>query len=427
MARYAEYKDSGVDWIGTIPVGWDLKRVQDLATYNDDVVDEITHKKREIKYVDISSVNAVTNTYSFEDMLFDNAPSRAKRTTKSGDTIFSTVRPYLKAVATLHNPEPNLVVSTGFAVARPKKKTNANFLGYLLRNETFINEVSANSVGASYPAINASDLFKIKTPFPDINTQAAIANFLDGKVAKIEALVEIKRRQIELLAERKQILIQNAVSKGLNPDAPMKYSGVDWIGTIPAHWEMKRVKNIFQLIVDPSGRNNCYELLSIYTDIGVRPRKDLKEKGNKASTTDGYWIVKKGDFIVNKLLAWMGAVGVSEYEGVTSPAYDILRACRPISGNFYHYLFRSKVFSTVMKRHSKGIMDMRLRLYFDKFGVIEVPYPNHTEQQEISEFIDREANKIDDAVIIKQNQITKLNEYKATLINAAVTGKIKVT
>ncbi len=246
MQAYAEYKDSGVDWLGEIPAGWDVKRVQDVATYNDDVVDEIAYKRREIKYVDISSVSSVTNSYQFEEMLFSSAPSRAKRLINSGDTIFSTVRPYLKAVATIQNPESNLVVSTGFAVARPRKETNARFLGYLLRNEAFIDEVSANSVGASYPAINASDLFKIKTPFTDTSVQTAIADFLDDKTAKIEALVGIKRRQIELLKECKQILIQNAVTKGLNPDAPMKDSGIDWLGEIPAHWEVKRLASFGQ-------------------------------------------------------------------------------------------------------------------------------------------------------------------------------------
>ena len=208
----APMKDSGIDWIGEIPAHWEVKRVQDYATYNDDIVDEIAYKQREIKYVDISSVNAVTNTYKFESMPFSNAPSRAKRTTKSGDTIFSTVRPYLKAVATFHNPEHNLVVSTGFAVARPKKDTNARFLGYLLRNEVFINEVSKNSVGASYPAINASDLFKIKTPFPEIETQTAIADFIDDESEKINAAIKIKENQIAKLNEYKTTLINAAVT-----------------------------------------------------------------------------------------------------------------------------------------------------------------------------------------------------------------------
>ena len=109
----------------------------------------------------------------------------------------------------------------------------------------------------------------------------------------------------------------------------MKPSGIEWLGDVPAHWELRATKRLFQLIVEPAPDDNDYELLSIYTEIGVRPRKDLEAKGNKATTTDGYWTVQKGDLIVNKLLAWMGAIGVSDYDGVTSPAYDILRKLSP--------------------------------------------------------------------------------------------------
>ena len=101
---------------------------------------------------------------------------------------------------------------------------------------------------------------------------------------------------------------------------------------------------MFKLIIEPAPKNNDLELLSVYTDIGVKPRKELEERGNKASTTDGYWKVRKGDIIVNKLLAWMGAIGLSNYDGVTSPAYDILRATKPLNPYIYHLLFRSPTY-----------------------------------------------------------------------------------
>src|SRR5690606_14923369 len=182
------------------------------------------------------------------------------------------------------------------------------------------------------------------------------------------------------LKELRQTTIHNAVTKGINPNAEMKDSGIDWIGEIPKHWEVKKVKNIFRLIIDPAENDNQFELLSVYSDIGVKPRKELEERGNKASTTDGYLKVRKGDMIVNKLLAWMGAIGVSNYEGVTSPAYDVLRNTIPVSANYYHNLFRMKQCSSELKKHSRGIMEMRLRLYFDKFGQILVPYPRASEQ-----------------------------------------------
>lgn len=200
-----------------------------------------------------------------------------------------------------------------------------------------------------------------------------------------------------------------------------KDSGEDWIGEVPKHWDVLRTKNVFRLVAEPAPKNNDEELLSVYSDIGVKPRRELEERGNKASTTDGYWIVKKGDVIVNKLLAWMGAIGVSDYDGVTSPAYDILRARKPIDSKFYHYLFRTQICIDKLKKHSKGIMEMRLRLYFDEFGNIKIPYPSIEEQNRIVDFLDRITSDIDQAIAKKQRLIELLNEQKAILINRAVT------
>lgn len=200
-----------------------------------------------------------------------------------------------------------------------------------------------------------------------------------------------------------------------------KDSGVDWLGEIPSDWELLKVKNIFRLVMKFAPKNNDCELLSVYTDIGVKPRKELEERGNRATTTDGYLIVEKGDIVVNKLLAWMGAIGLSDYDGVTSPAYDILKPKIPIEGIFYHLLFRSPQCTSELRRYSRGIMDMRLRLYFDKFGDVVVPYPNIKVQKKIVSFLAEKTAQIDQAIALKQQQIEKLNEYKQIVIQNAVT------
>jgi len=200
-----------------------------------------------------------------------------------------------------------------------------------------------------------------------------------------------------------------------------KDSGALWLGNIPQEWKAIKVKNVFRLVIEPAPKNNDFELLSVYTDIGVKPRRELEERGNKASTTDGYWFVKKGDIVVNKLLAWMGAIGVSNYDGVTSPAYDILRAKVKIESNYFHYLFRNDACISELKRHSRGIMDMRLRLYFDKFGDIMIPFPTFKEQKVIVDFLDRKTALIDKAIGIKEKQIELLKERRQILIHKAVT------
>jgi len=199
-------------------------------------------------------------------------------------------------------------------------------------------------------------------------------------------------------------------------------SGYGWDQKIPNSWKEARVKNIFKLVTDLAPDDNNFELLSLYTSIGVRPRKDMEQRGNKSVTTDGYWIVKKGDIIVNKLLAWMGAIGLSEYDGVTSPAYDILRKLSDgIDQRFYTYLFRTEKAQSIFKKHSRGIMDVRLRLYFDKFGAISVPFPPLSEQKSIAQYLDTKTAQIDRKIDLLTQKATQYGNLKQSLINETVT------
>jgi type I restriction enzyme S subunit len=178
---------------------------------------------------------------------------------------------------------------------------------------------------------------------------------------------------------------------------------------------------MFRLVIEKAPPNNQMELLSVYTHIGVRPRKSLEQRGNKASTTDGYWVVKEGDIICNKLLAWMGAIGVSHYQGVTSPAYDILRPIKSCNTDYYHFLFRTKKYLQQFKLRSRGIMDMRLRLYFDQFGQIPIPVPPRPEQNQIVAYLLAQDAHIARFIKAKRELIKLLNEQKLRIIDQAVT------
>jgi type I restriction enzyme S subunit len=168
------------------------------------------------------------------------------------------------------------------------------------------------------------------------------------------------------------------------------------------------------------------ELLSLYTDIGVKPRKELEARGNKATTTDGYLRVRVGDMVVNKLLAWMGAIAASGYDGVTSPAYDILRPVRPVNVWYYHHLFRCGLYPPILRLYSRGIMDMRNRLYFDAFGRIPIPYPPIEHQDQIVADVQSSTTDIDKARQQSQSEIELMTDYRTTLIAEAVCGRLDV-
>ena len=214
-------KSSGSDWTGDVPEHWDIKKLKYTASTNDDVVAENEDPLREVLYVDIGSINPSKGITTTEEMVFEDAPSRARRLVQDGDTIVSTVRTYLRAVAPVRNPPPEMVVSTGFAVIRPRD-IDSSYCSWALREHRFIEEVVANSNGVSYPAINATKISELSITVPPIPEQRAIATYLDQKTARIDALSERAGTAIERLSEYRAALINAAVTGKIDirePDA----------------------------------------------------------------------------------------------------------------------------------------------------------------------------------------------------------------
>ena len=188
---YPAYRDSGVEWVGEIPAHWQVRRLKYLATVNDEALPETTDPDTEITYVDIGNVDPVRGITGTVDLVFEDAPSRARRIVRQGDIIIGTVRTYLKAIARIQSTDTNLIVSTGFAVIRPQH-LHDGFVAYALGSPYFVERVVAHSVGVSYPAINASELACLDIAFPPLPEQQSIAAFLDREIAKIDAMVSKK-------------------------------------------------------------------------------------------------------------------------------------------------------------------------------------------------------------------------------------------
>ena len=209
----------------------------------------------------------------------------------------------------------------------------------------------------------------------------------------------------------------------------MKNSGVEWLGKIPNHWRIRRIKNLFELRNEKNYEAlEDVNLISLYTDKGLVQHSDLTETtGNKAVTADGYKIVKEDDIVVNIILCWMGAVGRSAYNGVTSPAYDVYKPLHDTNSKYYHYLFRTSQFNGECYRYGRGIMLMRWRTYSTEFRAISVPLPPKDEQERIVEFLDKKLDDVDRLIGNVQTQIEKLKAYKQSLITEVVTKGLDST
>ena len=203
-------KDGGVEWIGEIPAGWETNRLKYCTTYNDEILKDSTPKEEIIRYVEIGSVSLEDGVKNIENYTFKEAPSRARRIARKGDIIISTVRTYLKAIASIK--EEQLIVSTGFCVLRSNHTVNNGYLEYFCKSNIFTDYVSANSYGISYPAINAASLVAFHIVQPPTAEQQQIADYLDKKCAKIDKLISVKQQKIDKLNEYKKSLIYEYVT-----------------------------------------------------------------------------------------------------------------------------------------------------------------------------------------------------------------------
>jgi type I restriction enzyme S subunit len=207
-----EMIDSGVEWIGEIPEHWEVKRLKNICSINKNALPETTNKDYKLTYVDIGSVTLEEGIVETENFLFKDAPSRARRIARSGDTVISTVRTYLKAIDFVSEEKSNFIYSTGFAVLQPKKFMHPQFIASFVRSDAFTEQVTMNSKGMSYPAINSTDLSKLFVVHPEQSEQKEIAEYIETASAKIETAIGLKVQEIEKLQEFKSSLINSVVT-----------------------------------------------------------------------------------------------------------------------------------------------------------------------------------------------------------------------
>ncbi len=405
-----------------------LKRLKYVATMNDEALGEDTDADFEMQYVDISNVDSAGTIENLATYRFEDAPSRARRRVRDGDVIISTVRTYLQAIAQIRQPPANLIVSTGFAVVRPAADVfDAQYCKYALREPQFLAEVERQSVGVSYPGINASDLASIPVHVHDVSRQRAIANYLDRETARIDSLITAKERVLGLLAQKRRALITRAVTRGLDPQSMLRRSGVPWLGEIPAHWMRRRAKYLFRQssLSVVSGD----EIVTCFRDGQVTLRRNRREEGfTNADLEVGYQGIRQGQLVLHSMDAFAGAIGVSDANGRCSPEYII---CDPVNDGvvepgYFGLLLRTMALAGFIQASCPAVRERAPRIRFNDFGEMYLPVPPKDEQQAIVQHIAFETGRLDAVRAATDRIIALLKERRAVLIAMAVTGQIHV-
>ena len=449
MAR--KMRDSGVEWIGEVPEGWEVKPLKSIVSCNDSVLSEETPDGYEFDYVDIGSVKYGAGIVEKERMRFADAPSRARRVVETGDVIVSTVRTYLKSIASIPDFKTPLIASTGFAVLRARH-IFPPFLNFALLSQLFVDEVEARSVGISYPAINATELITIKVVVPSLPEQQRIAEYLDEKCAAIdEAISELKSGIEDFKAWKKAIIFEAVTGKqrvgfnaqkqrGREAKTPMRDSGIPWIGEIPEGWGMVKASKIFSIITEfvASGsfadlRENVkyldqpdYAQLVRTADVSgklheIRPVYISKESYNFLAGSNLFG----GELLLPNIGASVGDVYIVPviYEHM-SLAPNAIMAKGSLCDKFYFYYFSCDAGRLSLE----DIAESTAQPKFNKtdFRNLRLPTPPLPEQQAIADYLDEKCAAIDTLVAEKEKLITDLEAYKKSLIFELVTGKREV-
>lgn len=421
---------NNTSWLQHIPKHWEVKRLKDVVSCNDDVLPENLNANSTIQYIEISDVDSDKGITNVSNISFGEAPSRARRITKKGDIVVSTVRTYLKAIATIHDDD--LIVSTGFAVLRPNPTIISSFLHYAILNEYVLDDIIKNSTGVSYPAIQSSKLIAMPIPLPPLSEQEKIAHYLDKKVGDIDQKVSLIEKKIERYQLLKKSIINKVVTKGLHLEAPLKDSQISWLGHIPQHWEVKRVKDIVSSIFMGTSPAYEYEVENENYVFGQRNNQlykidfnGLKHAKNEFfNSRSEYEYLSYGDVIINTLGGGsVGRVGYFDYIGdkrmITDGHVMILRSNNYSTRYLYYYLHSKR---RELENLASGSTNQSFFNISD-IVVLYLPMPPLYEQQEIASYLDQKCADIDAIIANCTAQIEKYKTLKRALINEVVTGQ----
>ncbi len=420
--------NTGAPWLAWVPKEWEIRKIKHFFT----VVNGSTPKSSESTYWDGNITWITPADYKTEDKYICSSKKAITQeglnscgTSKvpAGSILVSNRAP----IGSIGIAEKELCTSQGCKSLVKANEINEEYIYYYL--SVMSGPLNMLGRGTTFLELSSNDLANFLFPLPTAKEQEAIVKILNKKIAAINDVICNKTEILKLLQEQKASEICTCVIKGIRSTAPMKDSGVDWLGQIPAHWQVLTNHQLF------AERNiKCTEpdavLLSVTKHLGVILQSQAEELNlatvAPAETTEGYKVVHKGDLVMNIMRAKDGSYGISGYDGVISPAYCIYYPRQEVNPQYLYYLFKTPMYMEIFKNYSTGIAEHRMRLYPVNFFKIPAVVPPLEEQNEIVVYLNKRVKDIDELIFLTQQQIEKLKEYRQSVISEVVTGKVAV-
>ena len=423
--RYAEYKDSGIEWLGKIPAHWSAKRMKFVVPAR---ISKLETKPANVVYVGLEHIESWTGR-----LLLETQPESVDSVVSSfarGDVLFGKLRPYLAKAA---RPDFDGVCTSEILPLRPIPGCFQSYMMFCLLNAPYIHWLDSMTYGTKMPRVSPEQVGSSRAPLPPESEQRAIAAFLDRETAKIDGLVAKKERLIELLQEKRAALITRAVTRGLDSSVSMKDSGVEWLGEIPAHWEVKRLKYqtpgaTVGIVVNPS---------KYYVDEGVPCLRSLNVSSGSINMENLVYISENanelhrkskifaGDVVVVRTgQAGTAAVVPKELDGANCIDLLIVRSSEELLSRFVYYYLNSGTATSQAEVLSVGAIQAHYNT--STLAQLVIPKIPTDDQNRIVIHLDAKTGKIDQLIAKIRQAIDHLKEFRTAVISAAVTGKIDV-
>lgn len=417
MKRYEKYKNSGVQWIGEVPSHWNPCRFKNFVSL-------INTPSTDDNKIGLENIESGTGHFKETDSEFEGNGVQFVE----DDIVYGKLRPYLRKVWLATN-KGNAVGD--FFVFRANK-SNPSYIHWLMLSDGFTSETNGSTYGAKMPRVSSDFILSMRYVLPPLLEQQAIASFLDAKTKPIDDIIAKREKQIELLEEMKSAIISRAVTKGLNPEAQMKDSGIEWIGEIPEHWEVADLKRYAKISTGktPSTKKDEYfenEEIVWFTpgdfpDGSIILNDSSRKIDKRAIKASEAFLYPKNSVFLVGIGGTLGKIGIFEEEASCNQQINVIVCKSHILKSYVAYYLYSK--KEILKVYSNAATLPILNQ--DKTGYIKIALPPLSEQQAIASYLDSETSKIDTRIAKRRKQIELLQEYKQALITAAVTGKIDV-
>lgn len=408
-----EMKNSGVEWIGAIPTTWHTQKMKYISNF---IQNKYSSDYGLLPYIGLENIASWSGSFISTNSQYDREQSLI---CEPEDILFGKLRPYL---AKVYMNDRLCCCSNEFAVIRVNGQ-NKRYMWYQLLSHGFIFEIDRSTYGTKMPRANAEFIRNVFVALPSEIEQQKIANYLDKMCAEIDAVLEKTRASIEEYKKLKQAVITQAVTKGIRGDRPMKDSGIEWIGNIPAEWEVVPHKRIMHKVKEICEQYNGEDIISLTVNGVVK--RDLTAGGKMPTSFDGYQYVEPNDLLLClfDIDVTPRCVGVVRDYGVTSPAYSRFVMHDGYYNAYYDYLLRMIDDNKVFVHLSKNL---RSSLTESDFGAIKTCAPPLAEQKCIAAFLDVRCDEIDALIAKKQQYLAEIENYKKSLIYEYVTGKREV-